>query len=86
MLHPRREFSQKHCARKDETLRFKRTKCFKEYISPAVKMGAKSISRWLAPGRFLSLDPNVSAAAPKRVPMQDGRALQMRARKPQNWC
>lgn len=81
-----RSFHEKHSARKDEILGFKRTKCFKEYISPGVRTGAKAISGWQAGGSVLSLALNVSGAAPMCVPTEDGRALQMHGRKPQNWC
>ena len=81
-----RSFHEKHSARKDEILGFKRTKCFKEYISPGVRTGAKAISGWQARGRVLFLALNVSGAAPMCVPTEDGRALQMHGRKPQNWC
>lgn len=81
-----RSFHEKHSARKDEILGSKRTKCFKEYISPGVRAGAKAISGWQARGRVLSSALNVSGAAPMCVPTEDGRALQMHVRKPQNWC
>lgn len=82
----RKSSHKKHCSRKDEILRFKRPKRSNEYISPGVRTGAKSIRHRLAQGRAFSLDPNVSATVPKRVPMEDGRALQMHVRKPQNRC
>lgn len=81
-----RSFHEMHSARKDEILGSKRTKCFKEYISPGIRAGAKAISGWQARGRVLSLALNVSGAAPTCVPTEDGRALQMHVGKPQNWC